>query len=151
MGRNRKGAVAIIEIMIIFAIGLVLLTSMTFSYRQMSNNILEDAKDRQFDVVANYIDSCFSVMIEQNKNMNYAPTVQKLEIKLIDVPETSYSIKGNDDNQVIITNQIGVTKILKYPQNNKIRGFATSQNDKITLTTYTNDTKYNIIEISGLD
>lgn len=151
MRENRKGAVAIIELMIIFAIGIVLLTSMTFSYRQMSNNIWEDAKDRQFEVVANYIDSCFSILTEHNKNMNYAPTVQKIELMMIDVPETYYSIRGRGNNNVAITNKEGEIKILEYPSNNKISGFATSHNKNIILTAYTNDTKYNIVEIRGRD
>ncbi|RLG14229.1 MAG: hypothetical protein DRN66_02555 [Candidatus Nanohalarchaeota archaeon] len=151
ISKKRKGAVAIIELMIIMLIGIVFLISMTFSYRHLSNNIWDDANQIYFDVIVNYIDSSFSMLTIKNKNINYAPTVQKYEISMTSVPKTFFSLKGLDDNRVAVKNEIGETEILEYPENNNIRGYANSRNKKIILTCYTNDTGYNFVEINAED
>ena len=151
ISKKRKGAVAIIELMIIMLIGIVFLISMTFSYRHLSNNIWDDANQIYFDVIVNYIDFSFSMLTIKNKNINYAPTVQKYEISMTSVPKTFFSLKGLDDNRVAVKNEIGETEILEYPENNNIRGYANSRNKKIILTCYTNDTGYNFVEINAED
>lgn len=146
--KKRKGVIAIIEIMIIMMIGLVFLTTMTYSYKYLSENIWIEAKQEYFNIFTNYIDSSFSIITMQNRNMNYAPSIQKYEIEIPHVPETFFSIKGLDNNQVIIKNGRGITKILNYSTNNKIIGYANSQNKKIILACYAKDTGQNIIEIN---
>ena len=148
--KKRKAQVPVIELMLIFVIGLALLTAMTFSYRQLSNNIWESTKENQFQILVNYIDSCFSTLTENNKNVNYAPTIQKMQIILPEIAESKYAIKGTD-NEIIIQNEKGEIKNLTYPGNNQIIGYADSSNTRIMLVCSTNSTGHNIIEINGIN
>ncbi|OYT35222.1 MAG: hypothetical protein B6U87_00650 [Candidatus Aenigmarchaeota archaeon ex4484_52] len=145
--KNRKKAqAAIIELLIILQIGLVILGLMTFSYKKLANNLYEDLSDKNFDIIANYLDSCFCMIIAKNENINYAPTNAKLIIELPDIKEVSYSIKGIKNN-VVIKNSNGKTKILNYPNEYRFKGFILSREEKMTITYNMNGTQ-DIIEIS---